>query len=242
MDFAMGIAAALGLGPALVLMYLVLRKYTFPAVESPFFSDPRFFKLFVVGLFEGTVLLVVYTFFIKDPVMIVLLAVIFEMAKLVTLNLKRFAGQSDTIFYGYGLGLGLGCAFAFGLIFYFSSQAEIAGLPLDGLGWVMIIIMGLVYIFVQASTGTTIGEGVARKRVWEFLFQSLFISVATGALMAAFYYTSDNEVLMWLPLIGALAVAIGYFYYMHFIKLPAIVREILRNEARRPKTEREEEY
>ena len=237
MDFAMGIAAALGLGPALVLMYLVLRKYTFPAVESPFFSDPRFFKLFVVGLFEGTVLLVIYTFFIRDPVMIVLLAVVFEMAKLVTLNLKRFAGQSDTIFYGYGLGLGLGCAFAFGLIFYFSSQAD-----MEVMDWVMVLMMGLVYIFVQASTGTTIGEGVARKRVWEFLFQALFISVATSALMAAFYYMSDNETLMWLPLIGALALAIGYFYYMHFVKLPAIVREILRNEARRPKKEREEEY
>ena len=237
MDFAMGIAAALGLGPALVLMYLVLRKYTFPAVESPFFSDPRFFKLFVVGLFEGTVLLVIYTFFIRDPVMIVLLAVVFEMAKLVTLNLKRFAGQSDTIFYGYGLGLGLGCAFAFGLIFYFSSQADMGVMD-----WVMVLMMGLVYIFVQASMGTTIGEGVARKKVWEFLFQALFISVATSALMAAFYYMSDNETLMWLPLIGALALAIGYFYYMHFVKLPAIVREILRNEARRPKAEREEEY
>ena len=233
----MGIAAALGLGPALVLMYLVLRKYTFPAVESPFFSDPRFFKLFVVGLFEGTVLLVIYTFFIRDPVMIVLLAVVFEMAKLVTLNLKRFAGQSDTIFYGYGLGLGLGCAFAFGLIFYFSSQAD-----MEVLDWAMVLMMGLVYIFVQASTGTTIGEGVARKKAWEFLFQALFISVATSALMAAFYYMSDNEMLMWLPLIGALALAIGYFYYMHFVKLPAIVREILRNEARRPKAEREEEY
>jgi len=233
----MGIAAALGLGPALVLMYLVLRKYTFPAVESPFFSDPRFFKLFVVGLFEGTVLLVIYTFFIRDPVMIVLLAVVFEMAKLVTLNLKRFAGQSDTIFYGYGLGLGLGCAFAFGLIFYFSSQADMGVMD-----WVMVLMMGLVYIFVQASMGTTIGEGVARKKVWEFLFQALFISVATSALMAAFYYMSDNETLMWLPLIGALALAIGYFYYMHFVKLPAIVREILRNEARRPKAEREEEY
>ena len=237
MDFAMGIAAALGLGPALVLMYLVLRKYTFPAVESPFFSDPRFFKLFVVGLFEGTILLVIYTFFIRDPVMIVLLAVLFEMAKLVTLNLKRFAGQSDTIFYGYGLGLGLGCAFAFGLIFYFSSQAD-----MEVMDWIMVLMMGLVYIFVQASTGTTIGEGVARKKVWEFLFQALFISVATSALMAAFYYMSDNETLMWLPLIGALALAIGYFYHMHFVKLPAIVREILRNEARRPKAEREEEY
>ena len=237
MDFAMGLAAALGLGPALVLMYLVLRKYTYPAVESPFFSDPQFFKLFVVGLFEGTILFVVYSFYMRDPIMIVILAVIFEMAKFVVLNLKRFSGQSDTIFYGYGIGLGLGCAFAFGMIFYFSSQAT-----MDTLSWVMVVIMGLVYIFLQAAAGTTIGEGSARKKLWEFLFQVLMVAVIVNAMMAAFFAlwmqgNTYGEILPWLPLLGALATSIGYFYYVHFIKLPAIVREILRNEARRPKTD-----
>ena len=40
MDMSMGIAGAVALGGALALMYVVLRKYTYPAVEQPFFSDP----------------------------------------------------------------------------------------------------------------------------------------------------------------------------------------------------------
>ena len=39
MDATMGIAGAVALGAALVLMYVVLRKYTYPAVEQPFFSE-----------------------------------------------------------------------------------------------------------------------------------------------------------------------------------------------------------
>ena len=50
MDMSMGIAGAAALGAALVLMYVVLRKYTYPAVEQPFFSDPSLFILFTVGL------------------------------------------------------------------------------------------------------------------------------------------------------------------------------------------------
>ena len=52
MDMSMGIAGAIALGAALILMYVVLRKYTYPAVEQPFFSDPSLFILFTVGLIE----------------------------------------------------------------------------------------------------------------------------------------------------------------------------------------------
>ena len=53
MDLNFGLAALIGIAPAMILMYAVLRKYTYPAVEKPFFSDPYFFGLFVVGMIAG---------------------------------------------------------------------------------------------------------------------------------------------------------------------------------------------
>ena len=55
MDLQFGLAMVLGIGPALILMYVILRNYTYPRVEQPFFSDPAFFGLFMVGLVIGSV-------------------------------------------------------------------------------------------------------------------------------------------------------------------------------------------
>jgi hypothetical protein len=104
MDYSMAIAAVFGLAPAVALMYFVLKKYTYPAVERPFFSDPTLFGTFAVGLVVGTVLFVVYSYFDRASLITaVAFAMIFELIKMVILNMKRFQGKSDTVFYGYGL-------------------------------------------------------------------------------------------------------------------------------------------
>jgi len=240
MDFMMAAAAILGIGPALALMYLVLRKYTYPAVESPFFSDPTFFSLFVVGLVSGTLIFVGYTFFTWGSLFVAAgFALIFEFAKLVVLNLKRFHGKSDTIFYGYGVGLGLGCTMAFGFIFYISSQTTKVFGDIGMGSWIVLIVIGMTYILLQSAAGTTIGEGIARKRPWEFFFQALFVSLIVQLLLLPSYTSGTaGEIIGYISLTGALAVAALFFYRTHYIKLPAIIREILRNEARRPKNER----
>ena len=106
MDMIFGLAMVLGIGPALILMYLGVRNYTYPRVEQPFFSDPRFFMLLVVGMIAGSVLFFALRVlgFTTNVVYMVLMAVIEVMAMVVVMNLKRFRGQSDSIFYGYALG------------------------------------------------------------------------------------------------------------------------------------------
>ena len=102
MDQSMALAGAFALGVALLLLYVVLKRYTYPSVEEPFFSDPRLFMLFVVGLVEGTILLVLYTYIMpwySEAWTGLLVAVFFgaitELVKVVTMNLKRFNGKSD---------------------------------------------------------------------------------------------------------------------------------------------------
>ena len=55
MDYALYIAGAIVFFPALVLMYRILKGYTYPAVEDPFFKDSTLFTIFAVGLIEGFV-------------------------------------------------------------------------------------------------------------------------------------------------------------------------------------------
>ncbi|MBO4797444.1 MAG: hypothetical protein J5494_01545, partial [Candidatus Methanomethylophilaceae archaeon] len=109
MDLVFGLAMILGIGPALALMYLVVREYTYPRVEQPFFSDPAFFGLFIVGLVIGSVLFLALTTFkfASNPIYMVLFAAVEMMAMLIVMNLKRFRGKSDSVFYGYALGLGM---------------------------------------------------------------------------------------------------------------------------------------
>lgn len=238
MDASMGIAGAIALGAALVLMYVVLRRYTYPAVEQPFFSDPSLFFLFTVGLIEGTILFVAYTYvlpWLTVPGLGLIVAILFgaviELVKLVTLNLRRYSGKSDTVFYGFGLGLGIGAAMGFGTIFYFTRDVQ-----MDAASWAIIIIFALQTIFLHPGTGIRIGEGVARKKPLEFLMLALFVDMAFQVLMTPTLTMSsadDLYYLSYITLAAALILAVGNFYVMVWKRLPKIVDEILRGQGKK---------
>jgi succinate dehydrogenase hydrophobic anchor subunit len=229
METNMIIAAVLGLGAALALMYIVLRKYTYPAVEQPFFSDPSFFGLFTVGLITGTGIFVGYSFFYGDwgwVVTAIAFALVFELAKLVVLNLKRFHGKSDTVFYGFGLGIGVGGAFAFGFAFYASS---IENMPLAS--WMLFAVITVQTVLVHSATGMTIGEGIARRRPFEFLLQALIISFAYQLLVSQMF-VQYSEPMIYVFLALSFLLALGYFYHIVYVKLPKVIRDVLKAEGK----------
>ncbi|MCL2142742.1 MAG: hypothetical protein FWH44_00555 [Methanomassiliicoccaceae archaeon] len=235
MDMNMVIAAAIGLGAALFLMYFVLRKYTYPAVEQPFFSDPSFFGLFTVGLIAGTVIFAFYTFFQESwssILIAILFAMVFELAKLVVLNLKRYHGKSDTMFYGFGLGIGIGGAFAFGLMFYVSTWAdELLESGMDIASWIVFAVIAVQTVILHSATGMTIGEGIARRRPFEFLLQALIISVAYQLLMSQ-VFAGNSELTIYAFLILSFLLSVGYFYKTVYMRLPGVIREVLRAEGK----------
>ena len=227
------LSAIIGFGAVFALMYLVLKKYTYPAVEQPFFSDPTFFKLMTLGLVAGTGILVAYTFFQEAWAVIwlaLMFAVLFELVKLVILNLKRFHGKSDTLFYGFGLGIGIGGAFAFGFLFYASSGvSEVVGN--DVLMWLLFGVIAVQTVMLNAATGMTVGEGIARRRPFEFLVQALIISVAYQLLMSQ-VWAGHSEMMTYAFLIIAFLLSLGYFYHIVYTKLPRVIREVLRTEGK----------
>ena len=237
MEVSLYVAGILAFAPTLLLMYAVLRKYTYPAVEQPFFSDPVFFKLFVVGLIAGTFLFMAYTYLLEfwtNMIYMVLFAAIQCLAMVVVLNLRRFHGKSDSVFYGYGLGLGIGCTMAFGTVFYIGGAVVLG--PEEGtMGiaeYAYLLPIALSYVLILSAIGTTIGEGIARRRPMEFAMQSVFINAVFSLVMVAAYSNSGNEIMFYACLILALIVAAVYFYYIMYVKLSRVVKDVLKMEGR----------
>ena len=229
MDTGLALAALIGLCSALVLMYAVLRNYTYPKIEEPFFSDPTLFKIFTVGLFEGTLLFVLYTYLWQlftvvglGFVVAILFGAIIEFAKLVTLNLKRFSGISDTIFYGFGLGLGLGAAMAFGMIYYWLKG------ELDVTSTIMVVMLALQYLLLGAANGVVVGEGVARRKPMEFTLQAVLYSAAFHLIIIPFYMETDVIWIKYVALIAASALAVFIFYRAIYRRLPKVVDDVLK--------------
>jgi hypothetical protein len=230
MLYAAGIAA---FALTFILMYAVLRKYTYPAVEQPFFSDPAFFGLFVVGLIAGTLMFAASTYFDKQNIVYMgLFAVVQCLAMVIVLNLKRFHGKSDSVFYGYGLGMGFGCTMGFGTIYYYGTLVWGGGTEFGFSDYAWFMLMAFAYIFILSAIGTTVGEGIARLRPMEFALQSIFVNlVFTLLLWTAF--VSDTQVALYVCVVLALIVSIVYFYFIMYAKLSRVVKDVLRMEGKK---------
>ena len=231
MDMIFGLAMVLGIGPALILMYLGVRNYTYPRVEQPFFSDPRFFMLLVVGMIAGSVLFFALRVlgFTTNVVYMVLMAVIEVMAMVVVMNLKRFRGQSDSIFYGYALGLGMSCGLSTGIVFVVASTIETIDASVA-----VIVLMSVSFSLMLGAIGTTVGEGIARHRVMEFALQAAIPAIIFNILLwVLFQNPEDYGVLYYVCLVVMVAVSAYMFYRTMYQRLPQIVREVLKMEGKR---------
>jgi hypothetical protein len=229
MELTFGLAAAIGIGPAMIMMYAVLRKYTYPAVKNPFFSDPTFFMLFVIGLIAGTVLFSAYTYFWGSEVVNAILFAVLEcLILLVVLNLKRFHRKSDTVFYGYGLGLGLGATMSMGMSYYL---LQLAG-SVDASAVATLLVMAVAKIMVLGAAGLTVGEAVAKTRILEYTAQAVLVNMVFQLVLVP-WFMYPGEFGAYMALAMSTFIAAVYFFKMAFVSLPNVVREVLRQEGKK---------
>lgn len=232
MDWILGLAMVLGIGPALALMFAGVRKYTYPKVEQPFFSDPTFFSMLVVGMVAGSVLFfaMVALRFTSNIVFMVIMALIESMAMVVVMNLRRFRGASDSVFYGYALGLGMACGMSTGLCFITASVAE----GLDA-SVVFLVVISVTMAMVLGSCGTNVGEGIARHRVFEFALQAAIPLIVYNILLTVMLQGGaiGGSVVYYLSAVVAVLFACSVYYRTMCQQLPRIVREVLRMEGKR---------
>ncbi|MBR4227311.1 MAG: hypothetical protein IKR86_11235 [Candidatus Methanomethylophilaceae archaeon] len=232
MELLLGLAMVLGIGPALALMYLVVRNYTYPKVEQPFFSDPSFFGLFIIGLIEGSVLYVALNLFkfASNPVYMVLFAAVELMAMLVVMNLRRFRGKSDSVFYGYAIGLGMSSGLATGICFALAKFVE----SIDASA-VTIIVISVSLALILGACGTNVGEGIARHLPMQFLLQGLVLLVAYNLLFTVVLQGGElgGEIVYYVCQVLMLLVAAFYFYRIMYVKLPGVVNDVLKMEGKK---------
>jgi len=224
MDWTMMLAAALGIGPALALMFWTLRDYTYPKVERPYFDDRKLFALLAVGMVIGVIVYVLQSYFNLGYLLFALLFAVFEeLIKLIILNMPRFARKLDTSFYGLSLGLGIGSTMAFGVVFSTIQQW-------DGLGveeWLLVLIVGVQMVLLHASAGAMIGTGTARGEVRGYFAQAGLLHIGYNLLMAI-PLNFDSVYLRWTGIILATLLVVYYYAQVHRHLLPAVVRDALK--------------
>ena len=106
--------------------------------------------------------------FASNVVYMVILAAIETMVLVVVMNLRRFRGKSDSVFYGYALGLGISCGLSTGIVFVTASTVETFDASV-----VVLILISVSMSLMLGACGTTVGEGIARHRVMEFALQAM---------------------------------------------------------------------
>ncbi len=238
MDLIFGLAMVIGIGPALILMYLGVRNYTYPRVEQPFFSDSTFFMLLVVGIIIGSVLFFAFYImvFASNVVYMAILAIIEALVMVVVMNLKRFRGKSDSVFYGYAFGLGISCGFATGIVFLVSGAISDANGSILDFSILVFISLSVSMSLMFGFCGITVGEGIARHRVMEFALQAIIPLIIYNILMAVVIRgVSDEEsvILYYVCVMAMLMFSAGTYYRTMCLRLPQIVKETLKMEGKK---------
>lgn len=229
MQMLFGLAMLLGIGPALILMYLVVRNYTYPRVEQPFFSDPSFFGLFMVGLVAGSVLFFALSMFkLADNILyMVLFAIIEMMVILLIMNLRRFRGKSDSVFYGYGLGLGMSSGLSTGFCFTMVSVVDTIDASVFTL-FVISVTLSLIF----GACATNVGEGIARNVPFQYLLQGAIPMIIYNMLFTVVLNAGaiGGEIMYYLCQVLMVVLSLYYFYINMYRKLPGVVKDVLRME------------
>ncbi len=224
MDWTMMLAAALGVGPALALMFWTLQDYTYPKVERPFFDDRKLFLMLAAGMVIGVIVYVLQSYFDLEYLLFALLfAVVEELLKLVILNFPRFARRLDTSFYGLSMGLGIGSTMAFGAVLSTIQQSD----GLGAMAWATVIILGVQLVLLHGSCGALIGTGSARGEVRGYFAQAGLLHIGFNLLMAV-PLNFDNIYLAWTGVISATLLVVYYYLQVHRHLLPAVVKDALR--------------
>ncbi|HXZ23975.1 MAG TPA: hypothetical protein VEH08_04490 [Methanomassiliicoccales archaeon] len=231
MDLTFLTAGIIGVGPAMALMYWVLRDYTLPKVEKAFFDDRRVFFMLAMGLIIGAIL---YFFEFALGVAFILYALLFavaeELMKLMILNFPKFQRRLDTQFYGLSLGLGIGGALGVGYAFYYlATLGSLA--PLD---YVLLITLAADLCLLHGSTGATLGAGVVKGLPFSYFSQAALVHIAFNLSIVA-VGALPLELSMVPLAIGTVIVAY-YFWYVKTRMIPNLVEtEVKRFEAKATK-------
>ncbi len=234
LDFS--IALALGLAPALAVLYWSIRRYDIPFTRYRLFDDRRLFGGFAVGLIFGTIAAFVE---VNAPTglagTVVALAAFFlfeETFKTVWLNRRAYRGRFDTTFYGVAVGVGVA-----GTLAVASVLASVAGSPTSPYTMDSLLLLGLFSVswsLIHADTGVLIGFGASRGETLWPLLKALGVRYAHGAILLAFFIGVDEPWSL-IAVATSIVFAAVLYHYVYSILLPATLPDDIRRDMQREK-------
>jgi hypothetical protein len=226
------IASALaGFVPALALFFFTLRKYTYPAVEKPFFDDRKVFAFFALGIVLGMVIFAFeswgQTMSSNETLILLILgfAAMEELMKLIILNFPRFQRKVDTAFYGLALGLGISATYTFASVYVSAlSVSEVTATDM-----IAFSLVGVQLVLLHGSTTALIGIGVARGEVKGYLSEALLVHIGYNMFMVPFFMFDIVEPpLNLLGLVAATAIVVYAYFRVHTLSIPVLIEDSIR--------------
>jgi hypothetical protein len=227
--------AGASFGPALLLMFLTLRDYTFPKVEKPFFDDSRLFMLFTLGIVLGMVFFFIDTVVTFSVMTIILIAtgipILQGLIKLSILNWPKFQRKIDTAFYGLALGLGISTTYAFSRMYSVVHDPSTMGLGgVDALSMALIIMMGVQIVLIQGSTTGLIAIGCARGQPWSYFAYSMMYALGYSFLLYGSAVVADvaGDLAATGVILAAWLVSAYSYWHIYVIDYPNLVDDAKR--------------
>lgn len=219
----------LGVGPALLVLWISLRRFDRPRVDHTLFDDRRVFGSLAAGMIFGVLASVLFVAVQPhDPLgffaILALVLALEEGFKLIYLNRKSYRGRFDTTFYGVPLGLGAAAtAVAASAVRNPASLFAPATLAFFG---VFSLSLGLA----NAVSGSVIGFGASRGAMGKPFVQAVAVRYAHFALLSPFVLLAGTAeaVLSAVGLATSLAFALILYGWMYRYLLPATLPEDVR--------------
>lgn len=227
-----GAALVLGIGPALAILFLSLRRFDRPFTEYTLFDDRRVFFGLAAGMVFGALAAVlessIGSFEFLVGLTVLFGAILFEeLFKLVYLNRRGYQGRFDTTFYGVSLGVGAASTGVVGTVVW-GSTASLYSVE----GLLLLILFSVNLSLINADTGAIIGFGAAHGDMWLALEKAVGIRFAHFLILLAFLMRAPQP---WatLAVVTALVFAGIIYHYIYTQVLPGTLPEDIRREMRR---------
>jgi len=230
------IAFIVGIGPAILLLWVSLRRFSYPLAPKSLFDDRKVFFAFAVGLafgaVSGSLTLAISTSGLGIILPLIAVALFEESFKVVYLNRKGYRGRFDTTFYGVGLGVGSGATLVMASVFTNAGLLRSPDLPILVGG---LLLFALSLSAILASTGGLIGFGTSQSKVLGYFLRAFLVRFSHLAILLFFflYQPGDNPAAAILSLAGSLVFAGIVYAFVYREILPETLPKDLRRELRR---------
>ncbi len=217
-QFFFPIIAVLSFGPALLLLYFSLSKYTWPKADKPYFDDRWIFAFLAVGIIAGALLA-----FAQEQMavsgggfaFVILFVIIEQLLVLIVLNFPRVRRKGSGRFYGYSFGTSIAAGIAlgeYGIVFSGAAYFDIPTL-------LILLVYTVGSELLGGATGSVIGYSVEEGLIARGVSVSVSLQVIFNFLLIPVFSFRPSVLTMLFDL-AAFAVSAVTFVVVIYRVLP----------------------